>query len=172
MGSLAKLDDAAALLEERRGALVRDLEAMGATIDRIVQVFTADARDLIPALQPLAERVLDRASLVRAYVNNELVLMREPRPVSDASWWRERGVAVLTIGGRVNDLSEDMIGLLEDGKLPSEERATRELYTMAGLGALFGMVGYGIYQYFEKLAEEEQTRAIESGEIEDCGCGK
>lgn len=172
MGSLAKLDDAAALLEERRGALVRDLEAMGASIDRIVQVFGEDARDLIENLRPLAERVFERARLVRAYVNNELVLMREPRPVSDTAWWRERGVAVLTIGGRINDLSEDMIGLLEDGKLPSEERATRELWTMAGLGALFGVVGYGLYQYLEKRAEDEQTRMIESGEIEDCGCGK
>jgi hypothetical protein len=172
MGSLAKLDEAAVLLEERRGALVRDLEVQGSDVDRMVQVFREDIVGLNEPLGPLAERVLDRARLVRAYINNELVLMRTPELLSQTSWWRARGVAVLTIGGKIGEISEDMIGLLEDGALPSEQRATRQLWTMAGLGALFGLAGYGVWLWTEKNAEAEQTRMIESGEIEDCGCGK
>lgn len=170
MGNLAKLDDAAALLEERRGALVADLDALAASVDRMIRIFTDDTRDLAEELRPLADRVLERAQLARAHVNHELVLMREPRPISQTVWWRERGVAVLTIGQEVAGLSEDMIGLLENGFLPSEQRARTEFVTVIGLGTIFGIVGYGIWNHFEKKAEEEQTRMIESGEIEDCGC--
>jgi hypothetical protein len=71
----------------------------------------------------------------------------------------------------VQSISDDMVGLLTTGRVPSEERSRRNLLLVGAAAVTAAGIGYYWWWRNEKLAEEEQTRMLESGELEDCGCG-
>lgn len=166
--SLATLESAASLMEQRRSGFAAAYQGMGTALDRLVATFTEDINGLNENLRPLADRVLDRASNVRAWINGEVLKLNEQN--ESEAWWLERSRAGAYISNQLELVQEDMIGLVDEGRLPSEDRARREVVKVSVLAALLAGSGYYLWWRKEKAAEAEQTEMLASGEIEDCGC--
>jgi len=171
MTGLARLGDTQTLYRTERDALTAFLQGLSQTVTRLVGTFTTDLQSAPAAAQAPGERILARAQTAIANIADEMAYLNDSAQQTTSAWWRERVVNSRQIVGDVQSVSDDMIGLLTTGRVPSEERSRRNMLLMGGAALAVAAGGYYYYWKREKEAEEEQTRMLESGDLEDCGCG-
>lgn len=167
--ALARLDDVQTLNATQRAALAQFLDGLKVTVTNLVTTFTTDTQAMSGNAADAAGRVLTRARTLVGNINFEIAQLADVTQSGD-SWWNERVASVRQIISDVQTLSADMVGFLETGHIPSEDAARRQMWLFGGVAIAIGALSYYLWWLDEKRAEEEQTRAIESGELEDCGC--
>lgn len=171
MGSqLARIGDVQTLIRTRKEALIGFLTETGATVQRLATTFEEDLNRLEEPARTIGHRLLDTATTIVGNVNDELAQLNDPAAPPGAPWIQERIANARTIVEATQELSDDMIGFLQTGEIPSDKRRRKQMWIFGGMAAAIGGLGYFLWWKNEKEAEAEQTRMIESGELEDCGC--
>ena len=156
-------------MQTQREALVGFLQGVGATLTRLVATFTADIAGLSQAGQVKGQSILARAHVLVGNINDELALLNDSAQGGEA-WFRTRVLNGKEIVNTLGVIASDMVGFLQTGKIPSEERSFKELLLFGAVAAAVGGAGAYLWWRGEKAAEAEQVKMLESGEIEDCGC--
>lgn len=157
--SLARLGDAPSIQATQREALVSFLRGVDSMVDRLVSTFTADIAAVPQEAMAPAQRILDRAGVVRANIVDELARLNDSAQGGDA-WWRERVENGRHIVASTEDLSADMIGFLETGEVPSEKRKRNQVLVFTGVVAAIA----GVLWWRTKQKEQGLSS------VEDCGC--
>jgi hypothetical protein len=162
MDSLARLGDVPTMKATQRESLVAFLGGVDRLISRLVDTFAQDVRGLPESRQRKAAKVFARAEKLRANIADELAFLNDYAQGGSA-WWRERIENGRIIANLTGELSDDMIGLLENGTLPSETKARNEMIAFVAVAAA---IAGGIYLWWRS-----RQGALGSYEdLEGCGC--
>jgi hypothetical protein len=105
-----------------------------------------------------------RAESLKANVTDELARLNDSAQ-SGPAWWQARLANGRRIAYLADELSEDMIGFLETGTIPSEIRARNEMIAFCVVATL--IAGTGVYFWWNSSKTTDQSL---SGGGEDCGC--
>ncbi len=167
--SLSKLQDVPSLKGTQRESLVSFLTGVDSAVERLASTFIRDVEALPEARRAPGNRVLVRADRLQANIADELVRLNDSAQGGDA-WWTERVSNGRVIVAGVEELSQDMVGFLQTGRVPSEDRARKKLWIFSGVAVAIAAAGTYAWWKYEKAAEAHIQGLIDSGELEDCGC--
>lgn len=154
---------------DQRASLIAFLEGVDRLLERLNTTFAADTQAVPEGERRPVNRIAARVATLRANVADELAQLNDSAQAG-SEWLSERIENTRTIVGLTDELSSDMIGLLETGTVPSEKRQRNQVLLFGGVAAAIAGVGTYLWWRNEKAAETEQERMLASGEIEDCGC--
>lgn len=167
--SLSKLQDVPSLKNTQRESLAAFLAGVDSTIERLAGTFAQDVEAIPEARRAPGNRILVRADRLQSNIADELARLNDSAQGGDA-WWTDRVSNGRVIVAGVEELSQDMVGFLTTGRVPSEDKARRKLWIFGGVAVAIAAAGTYAWWKNEQAAEAKLQGLIDSGDLEDCGC--